>query len=143
MHICYTAGYQGLEIGALAKKAEALKALVIDVRMSPSARDPQWRKDAMVAVLGRTYRHAVEFGNVNFRGGPIQLKDPNRGLSKIGPILYEQPVILLCACWNVSICHRRVVANLISGEYGCEIVHLGKGDFPKKPPTPPAQTSLF
>jgi uncharacterized protein (DUF488 family) len=143
MKTIYTFGYQGMQVEAVRAKAATLGALILDVRMSPSAQDPQWRKAALVQALGAEYRHAQEFGNVNFKGGPILLKDARQGMAKIGPILLERPVLLMCACWNVQVCHRKTVAELIAGEYGCEIVHLTRSDFPKPPKLPPAQTSLF
>jgi uncharacterized protein (DUF488 family) len=146
MKTVYTAGYQGLKVDALLKFAELHDALVLDVRMSPMARDASWRKKALMTSLGNRYRHAEQFGNVNYKGGPIELKDPKQGIAKVGPILLKQPVILLCACWNQRECHRTVVADLIRDTYQVEVVHLKASDFPKPPkapPKPPAQTTLF
>jgi uncharacterized protein (DUF488 family) len=133
METCYTFGYQGFLPEELVAKAEQLNALVLDVRFSPSSRDPRWRRQALVNVLGSRYRHAAEFGNKNYKGdGPIELADPRHGIAKVGPILLEQPVILLCACWQWSTCHRKVVADLIREEYSVEVVHLEKRHFPKR-----------
>lgn len=109
----YTIGYSGLDRNALAAFVQAEGALVIDTRLVPQSRLPQWRKAALERALGERYRHVVELGNVNYKtDGPVELKDQTNGLRIVLQALAEQPVVLLCGCRDVVTCHRKTVAEL-------------------------------
>jgi hypothetical protein len=147
MHTIYTFGYGGSTTADLFALAEKLDAMVIDTRLSPASRDPQWAKKNVMGALGERYRHVDEFGNLNYKlGGEVRLKDASAGIAKVLPVLERQSVILLCVCWSWSQCHRTHAANALAravGQTPADVVHLGKKDVPKAPPAPPAQGTLF
>lgn len=129
MNKVYTAGYQQLKtVERLKQLAGERGATVIDIRFSPRSRQPEWDKAALEKTFGgiaERYSHLPHFGNVNYKGGgPIKLNAPQTGKTLIKYFLIERPVILLCACWNVETCHRKVVAELLQREFGVEVEHL-------------------
>jgi uncharacterized protein (DUF488 family) len=126
--IIYTAGYSGWKPEQLVEKARELKALVVDVRLSPRSRDPRWRGYAMGRHFGEAYLWLREFGNVNYKnGGPIKIADFGAGLARLRFRLAadsQENVILLCACKDAVSCHRIEVAKGLAVFYRCEIIHL-------------------
>ena len=130
--VIYTAGYlAGWTPEALVAKAKKLEALVVDVRLVPMSRRPEWSEVCLKQALGAAYAWIGEWGNVNYRtGGPVLLADFEGGLAKLGRP--AENVILLCACRNVNVCHRKVVAEKLAAEWGREIVHLGRPGGVKK-----------
>ena len=95
--------------------------------------------------MGDRYRHALEFGNENYKGGPTKLVNPNVGVQKAGRLLLEHPIVLMCACWKWSECHRTLVAKLLVEEFQVEVVHLDRKSMPRKviPKPPHPQGLLF
>jgi uncharacterized protein (DUF488 family) len=138
-HTVYTLGYQGTSPEALRAKADELGATIVDVRYSPNSRDPRWRQANLVAVLGSRYRHVREFGNVNFKGGPIRLLDPVGGTERIRGILQKRPVILLCVCRDVEVCHRKAAAQHLERSLCVNVEHLA----PLQPASDDRQCELF
>ena len=123
--ILYTLGYGSLKLPKLVEFVEGRNLVVVDVRMSTRSKNPSFSKTSLQNHLGsKRYKHFPEFGNVNYRGGEIELKSPIDGLLKIRKILKTHSVILLCACWNHHTCHRTNVAQYISEADGYEIYHL-------------------
>jgi len=127
MHTVYTVGYlAGWTPSLLAAAAEARNAVVVDIRINPMSRKPEWRQRALEAALpaGR-YGWLREFGNVHYKTpGVITLADPERGLARLTPVLERQAVILLCACRDVAMCHRQMVAEWIGEELEVPVEHL-------------------
>lgn len=113
----YTFGYSGHEPNQLARFVEAQDALLLDIRLRPLSRSPQWSKKNLIALFGERYRHAGGLGNVNYKGGPIQLADPQEWFEKIGALLRDEgrSVVLMCVCRDFTTCHRRVVAAELAG----------------------------
>ena len=130
--VIYTAGYlAGWKPEALVAKAKRLKALVVDVRLVPLSRVAGFSEVDLKHAMGDSYIWLREWGNLNYRsGGPVQLGDFEGGLAKLGG--RAENVILLCACRDVNVCHRKVVAEKLAAEWGCEIVHLGRPGGAKK-----------
>ncbi len=134
----YTLGYSGWRPEAVRAQAETLDAVVVDVRWSPRSRNPQWTRKRLTELLGARYRHVKAFGNLNYKGGPIKLANPEAGLAEIRPILEAgQPVILMCVCKEVERCHRQDVAAYLVAHLGEDVVvkHL-------TPPPPPPDPQL-
>lgn len=147
MNTLYTLGYTGIKPAQLLAKAIELQAIVLDTRYSPRSRAPQWNGMELARLLGQHYQHAPALGNINYKnGGPIEINMPRVGTQQVVSMLVTQSVILLCACPEVSTCHRRVVAEMVQAACQCEVIHLGKGDLasdePAKPDKP-MQQSLF
>lgn len=113
MNKIYTVGYSGRTPEQLKQAAEKLDALVVDIRHARRSRIFEWNEDNLFRVLGaERYCPLPEWGNVNYKTGPIQLADAPRGLLKTLKFLETHNVILLCGCAEYSICHRRVCAEL-------------------------------
>ncbi len=131
----YTVGYNLWRVEAFAEQVKALDATVVDVRYRPNSRNPDWRAGSLLKRLGRAYVWMPEFGNRNYKGGPIELVNPEEGLAKLQEI--ERP-ILMCACASLKRCHRYEVAERVKERFGCEVVHLWpqKEERPKKPDKP-------
>lgn len=112
----YLAGYTGHKPERLRELAMALDAIVCDIRFAPRSRVPHWNKEPMEKLLDSRYRWVHAFGNRNYKGGPVDLVDPTRGLEIVEAIANQQNVILLCACAQTQHCHRKEVGALLARE---------------------------
>lgn len=131
MHQLYTVGYQSIKLPALKQWIENKGAWLIDVRFSPRARDPQWRQSNLENVFGFRYQWVQALGNRNFKGGPTDLVDVQTGIRIVSQLLKTADVVLMCACWSWSKCHRREVADAIVQAVGGTVYHLQPADLPK------------
>jgi uncharacterized protein (DUF488 family) len=122
----YTLGYSGWTPQDIQTEAQARNAVVCDIRYSPASRHPQWSKRQLSQLLGARYHHVQALGNRNYKnGGPIELADYEAGKQAIAEILATgQSVILMCACKDVAICHRRTAAEQLAADLGVPITHL-------------------
>ena len=57
----YTIGYAGWAPAALRDHVLALGATLVDVRIAPTSKSPQWRKEALAALIGAAYPHLPAF----------------------------------------------------------------------------------
>ena len=71
----YTVGYATWTLEQLTRQIGELGAMLLDIRYSPNSRQPQWRKRNLVAHLGDAYVHVQSLGNVNDKGGEMQMHD--------------------------------------------------------------------
>jgi uncharacterized protein (DUF488 family) len=128
-HTLYTYGYTGGSIEDL-RSYTAAGAVIVDTRYSPNSRAPQWRKEALEAVLGPAcYQWVHSLGNRNYRsGGPISIVDLAHGLRILERLLKDGPVVLLCGCAEADGCHRKVVAEAAEKRLGCRVHHLAAGE---------------
>ena len=138
----YTLGYSGWTPAAIQEAAQAHNAVVCDIRYSPASRYPPWRKHQLAHLLGARYQHVQALGNRNYKnGGPIALADYEVGRQVIADILATgQSVILMCACKDLTTCHRFTAAEQLAADLGVTITHLAP---PKKQRTEEGQASLF
>src|SRR5215467_13968699 len=109
----YTLGYSGWTPQSIQAEAQARNAVVCDIRYSPASRHPQWRQRQLSQLLGARYQHVQALGNRNYKsGGPIELADDEAGKQAIAELLPTgQSVILMCACKDLTACHRRTAAE--------------------------------
>lgn len=127
MNTIYTLGYTGSTPDDVRRYAEALDAVVVDVRLSPQSRVPHWRGARLWELLGdQRYRQVPALGNVNYRDWdrPIKLFNPAAGVDQVRPLLERRAVILLCACADHRVCHRSVAADLLASKLGATVDHL-------------------
>ncbi len=123
----YTVGYMGWKLDELVERINSLGGdpKVYDVRYSPYSRNRDFTRTSFSDKLGSAYVHAKGLGNINYRGGPIKLADPEPWYMIVKRDLDAgHPVILMCACWNLAECHRLVIANEIAKRYSIEVEHL-------------------
>lgn len=132
MAIIYTMGYAGYAPAGLLAAAERLGATIVDVRIAPTSKSPQWRREALAELLGPRYVHMPALGNRNaFGGGPAELKDPARAVAPVRALLARGPVALLCGCADHTRCHRGLAAAYLAERLGATVIHLPP---PERPP---------
>jgi len=125
----YTYGYGS---SPLVRTIDHLKGAgvrhVVDVRYSPTSRDPDYRQKRLRNLLeyaGLTYSHLQELGNVNYKGGPVALSDPRSGIPKLQALIEsEEGVCILCVCRRPEGCHRRTITDTLEALASVEIVDL-------------------
>ena len=132
----YTAGYSGRSPqGLIEAFKKASIGLVIDVRLSPFSRLPQWNREELAHALeigGMRYQHARGLGNPWYpKGRSVSIQQGREILAKFRAHLGSDPgaknslqwlvsllqqppasgVVLLCACPASSRCHRSVIVE--------------------------------
>jgi hypothetical protein len=119
-HPLYDLGYNDLKKAEeLAQIAEALGAIVADIRFMPHTRNPEFSQKHLREILGESYVHVGALGNANYKGtGGIQLENVESGMMILNGLLWKRPIILICACWKRSECHRVYVADEYEKRYG-------------------------
>jgi uncharacterized protein (DUF488 family) len=123
--IIYTMGYAGWAPEGLRAEALRLGVTMVDVRTAPTSKSPQWRKEALAALLGPRYIHLPALGNRNaFSGGPAELNAPERAVAPIASLLARGPVALLCGCTDPERCHRSLAAAYLAERLGASVIHL-------------------
>lgn len=146
--LLYTVGYQQTALATLTLFLERERALLADIRFAPWSENEMWREYTLRAYFGARYLHVRELGNPNYKNGePMRLADGRAGLRIIAKHLRQQPVVLMCACWNLDGCHRKLAAEYIRAEYSAanvplEVVHL-TGALLRGRPQTPVQLSLM
>ena len=125
----YSYGYTGGKLSDLQAYAEA-GATVLDIRLRPWSWVVQWRGQNLTESIGEAYRQCQDLGNENYRtGGPIRIRNLARGLDALAWHIRRGPVVLLCGCPEVALCHRLTVCNLaIESGLADEAIHLLPGD---------------
>lgn len=119
----YTYGYGGPNPRQALEdlKGYAAVGVVLDIRLKPWSGikvDGKlvFTKAALFNALAwpLVYGHCDLLGNVNYRGGPIQLKDPEGGMEYLRNlyVALSRDVVLLCGCEEAEYCHRKTVAEL-------------------------------
>lgn len=136
LNVCYTLGYILIEPAELLRLATELNAVVVDVRLSPRSRNPEWNGGRVAALLppGR-YRHEPRLGNLNYKGGPIKIRDLRAGTTTVLSILARQRAILLCVCADGETCHRAVIAKHLRTVHGVTVEEIDVVDDPDEEET--------
>ena len=130
----YTLGYAQWTIDEVVLKIRSMRALLVDVRRSPHTTKPGFTRTALMERDRMHYVHVPEFGNVNYRAGPIQLADPEGGAEALRDV--ARSIVLMCGCQSPHDCHRSTVAAFLSSRWNLSVTHL-------RSPTEQPQPSLF
>lgn len=125
----YTFGYQRKDPIKLAYWLQANNALLLDIRFSPRTPARGWHGTTLHRRVGVRYLHCKDLGNKNYqtRGAPIEIQDPSAGIAtveELGP--KWDAIVLMCACFSVETCHRKVVADLLRAK-GHTVAELDLG----------------
>lgn len=115
MPAVYLWGYTGQKPETLKKIAEDLDATVYDARYSARSRVPKWTNGGLLNLLGDRYRHVRDWGNRNYKGGPIDIADYDAGRA----ILQKETrpaIIIICVCDDPAKCHRTTVGNMLRAD---------------------------
>lgn len=114
----YTTGYskRGWIPETLLIEARRLDAIVVDIRFKPYSRRSEWSCTHLRLLMGKRWYFVCQaLGNRNYKGGPIEIADPSKGMSDVGYIIGKgSGVILLCGCRDLEGCHRQIVGNLLA-----------------------------
>ena len=120
----YTLGYSGWHVDDVVNMLKELDAILIDVRMAPRSRNPAFNGTSL-ARLGDGYAWLREFGNRNYKGGPIEIVDFEAGVTKVVQMTrLRKALLLLCGCPDVNTCHRKIVADRLAKLWSANVVHL-------------------
>jgi uncharacterized protein (DUF488 family) len=130
----YTLGYAQWSLDEVAAQLDALDAVLVDVRRSPHTTKPGFAKPDLEARFGDRYVHLPAFGNVNYKDGPVELADPEQGLTTLQGV--QRPPVLMCGCQHPEQCHRSTVSRLVADQNGASVTHL-------RAPSERAQPGLF
>jgi uncharacterized protein (DUF488 family) len=139
-----TIGYEGCTIDdVLGELRRAGVALLIDVRAVPQSRKPGFSKRQLAAGLdehGIAYVHLQALGTPKPGRDAVRAGHPERmepifrehmrsdraqaELAQAKLLAGERRACLLCFEQDHMTCHRRFVAEMISGDTGQPVVHL-------------------
>lgn len=131
--------------------ANRRNAIVLDCRFSPYSPYHGWLKKAFQTALGDRYIWVRGFGNVNYKsGGSVRLYDEAEGLKVVATLGKAskdgKPIIdaiaLMCACADVSTCHRRHVSYVVNDFLGWPVYHLTAQDIMGTSEKPPSEATL-
>lgn len=134
MSIIWTYGYTATKPETLVRILHATGAMLFDIRYSPLSRNSAWSGVAVSELVGQgNYCHVKALGNRNYRGGPIDIVDPDSALPFLREVLASRDIVLLCACAASErrSCHRWIVAYWLARLTGCEVRHITT--WPHKP----------
>ena len=119
VHPVFTWGYHGRAPADLVAVLDERKAVVMDTRFKPDNATAGWSRAELAQRFRERYIHVAGFGNENYRGrspraktqGEVVLADFAAGLAMVQQQRQLSPVVLICACAELSKCHRHVVSR--------------------------------
>lgn len=122
----YTIAYGGRYYDAALQQVANLAqyGIIIDTRHVPHTKLVGFDQADLQREYGLHYIHISALGNLNYKGGPIELVDEESGLQQLEDWLARFPILLLCGCTDVTTCHRRYIANQLRERTGASISHL-------------------
>lgn len=125
----YLAGYSTRKPEVLKRLAEHLNAVVVDIRLNPVSRVPHWNRRELMRLLGDRYWHLPQLGNVNYKsGGTILIRDLDLGIHHLLDHRHDT-FLLLCACVDLPLCHRKVVGEHLSTVHGLPVREVTKTEW--------------
>jgi len=140
MKTAITFGYTGKKIEELKAIVDQLDAVIIDCRFSPRSRNATWNQSNLIKTFGDKYAWFQEFGNVNYKGGPIALKDPIVGLKRAKG--FQSNIILLCMCKDYRKCHTKDVITILESDFNAYPRFSDLPNLTEKPPVEDLQTTF-
>jgi len=112
----YETGYSMWTPLAFRDRVQDLNATVWDIRYRPYGKRG-WRRPELAQLLGDSYEWVRGLGNVNYRGGPIELVEPGPALADLrGRLDNGENIILLCVCARYEDCHRKTICKRLGQE---------------------------
>ena len=105
----YTTGYAGKDTNDLKPMLNALDAVLVDVRFSPTGETLRWRQIYLKALLREKYHHVPQLGSRAFRGGQNQIQNLDLGIKIL--VSFNASAVLMCECAGLQNCHRLVIAQ--------------------------------
>jgi uncharacterized protein (DUF488 family) len=105
----YTTGYADKDINDLKPLLNALGAVLVDVRFSPTGDLMRWRQIYLKALLRGKYHHIPQLGNRSFRQGKAQIQNLDLGIKILTS--FNTNAVLMCRCPDANECHRIGIAQ--------------------------------
>ena len=105
----YTTGYAGKDINDLKPMLDALGAVLVDVRFSPTSELMRWRQIYLKTLLREKYHHILQLGNRAFWEGRNHIQNLELGIQIL--ISFNASAVLMCECANQKECHRTILAQ--------------------------------
>ncbi len=105
----YTTGYAGKDINDLKPMLNSLKAVLVDVRFSPTSESLRWRQIYLKALLREKYHHVPQLGSRAFREGKAQIQNLDLGIKIL--VSFNANAVLMCECADPNECHRTSIAQ--------------------------------
>lgn len=105
----YTTGYAGRDINDLKQMLDALDALLVDVRFTPTSDLMRWRQIYLKTLLREKYHHVAQLGSRSFRGGIAQIQNLDLGIKIL--VSFNTNAVLMCECVDLKNCHRLIIAE--------------------------------
>lgn len=121
----YTTSCAGMEINDLKPMLDALDAVLVDVRFSPTSEIMRWRQIYLKTLLRGKYYHVPQLGSRAFRENKAQIQNLDLGIKIL--LSFDANAVLMCECDDPKECHRVVIAQEIRRK-GFEIEELGNWD---------------
>lgn len=139
----YTTGYTGTHAAKGTDKRAAMlaflekhNAVLVDIRINPWSRNPDWCKAELERFFWGRYWWVQNLGNCNHRGQlgeGFHIKNMEVGCAQLGEITCRtgaKALVLFCACCSDECCHRSFVRDELSrlSEYyalGYELEEMG------------------
>lgn len=103
----YTTGYAGKDINDLKPLVNALDAVLVDVRLSPTGEVMRWRQVYLKTLLREKYHHVAPLGSRAFREGKAQIQNLDLGLKIL--VSFNSNSVLMCECLDPKKCHRLII----------------------------------
>lgn len=121
----YTIGYASTTPEELELLIDQLGAVLIDVRLHPSSRYPEWTEGRLRKRFGKRYVHIPELGNINYKNKwPVVLANPGQGIERLADVIDHHPIVLLCTCYNHAQCHRKQAAEILAWVFEADVTPL-------------------
>lgn len=105
----YTTGYAGRDINDLKPMLNALDAMLVDVRLSPTSEMMRWRQVYLKTLLREKYHHLPQFGNRAFRERGVSIQNLDLGIKIL--LSFNSNAVLMCGCADLKTCHRHTIAQ--------------------------------
>lgn len=124
-HRLYHVGYRdGWTMASLVERVREMDAVLVDVRFRSGYPRSTWSAARFTAMLGQQYRWIPALGNRNYRSdtAPIELANAPKGIVQVRALMQESSVVLMCACAQYDICHRRVVIEKMRAQLGDDLL---------------------
>ena len=121
----YATHAAGKDVAQLLSLLIRLEAILIDIRLAPSAQPLKWSKTYLKLLLKNKYLHVPTLGNRTAEGRSYTGKPAIHNLALGIKIITDLKInlVLFCACENEKTCHRRVIIRELAKQ-GREVLEI-------------------
>ncbi len=105
----YATGFSGKDINDLKPRLNALDAVLVDVRFTPTCEIMHWRQIYLKTLLREKYHHLPHLGIRAFREGKAKIQNLDLGMKILTS--FNVNAVLMCECGDPKKCHRLLIAQ--------------------------------